>query len=146
MAALLSTCTVYYYLIIVLQESVYFLEEVPIQPDPNVMLLNDALSSIKDAIGNYVPTQKIEYVYEFERMHISMSTCVSAPVSFSRLLNLSPIEIVDRETIDNNPQFTLDEFIHLFIHHSSPATEAATINEQHAYLHCRLDVSRRISI
>eukprot|EP01134_Creolimax_fragrantissima_P001802 CFRG1802T1 len=176
-------CQVYYYLIIVLQKSVYFLEEVPTQPDPNVMLLNDALSSIEDAIGNYLPTPKIEFIFDqvaelmcsvlmtyidqikkintkgVTKMYYNIhglkqnltnitstyNTEFVKAIGYYELLNLSPKEIVDRETRDNNPQFTLDEFIRLFyvIHHSSPATEAATINEQIGRLKKNFDVKEK---
>ncbi|KNC85640.1 hypothetical protein SARC_02213, partial [Sphaeroforma arctica JP610] len=176
-------CQVYYYLIIVLQKSVYFLDEEPAQPDANVMLLNDSLANIEDAIENYLPAHKVEFVFDqvAELMCFVLMTYVDQikkvnsrgvskmyrnifglkqnltnitnkysdefvkTIRYYELLNLSPKEIVDQETRDKTPEFTLEEFMRLFyvIHQSSPATEASTINEQIGRLKRNFDMNER---
>eukprot|EP00123_Amoebidium_parasiticum_P008262 comp18684_c0_seq1/m.20385 comp18684_c0_seq1/g.20385 ORF comp18684_c0_seq1/g.20385 comp18684_c0_seq1/m.20385 type:complete len:1005 (-) comp18684_c0_seq1:4-3018(-) len=57
-------CQCYYYLITVLQKSVYELEEEALQPDPNVVQLNDTLCAIEDSVASSLPPIKVEFIFD----------------------------------------------------------------------------------
>eukprot|EP00124_Ichthyophonus_hoferi_P004445 Ihof_evm1s490 gene=Ihof_evmTU1s490 len=54
----------YYYLITILQKSRYDLDEEALQPDPNVLRLNDILCAIDDSVSHCLPAAKVRFIFD----------------------------------------------------------------------------------